>query len=338
MRHLQTAIPFVLLLSGCGESSAPTVCEGVSCAAGSPATSGAGGSNTASAGGGGANGGASLAGGLGGGSAGGTTAGGAGAAGASAGGTATAGTGGESGGGGGGALPATCVFLMLGQSNMSGMAPLEQQDADALQGVYKISFKKAWLPGGEPFSVNPYNENSVGTLGAQSVGPSRAFAAELQKLLPNSAQRSLYIVNAAVSGSAIESWQNPNSENYVFMLPYLDEGLKKGALCGFVWHQGEANGGTDPAEYAGKLQGIHQHIAEHAGLTTLPWVAGQVGTQGSANDNVNKALVLIAAADKHFAWASSAGTSLVDNVHYDTPSQRLLGQRYAQKLVEVLAR
>jgi hypothetical protein len=55
-------------------------------------------------------------------------------------------------------------------------------------------------------------------------------------------------------------------------------------------------------------------------------------------DNVNKALEQIAKADPHFAWASSAGTTLVDNVHYDAASQRLLGQRYAQKFLEVVSR
>jgi hypothetical protein len=154
-------------------------------------------------------------------------------------------------------------------------------------------------------------------------------------VVPNAASHSFYIINAGQAGSNMESWTTVNSPSYTYMLPFFEEGLKKGPLCGLVWHQGEADSGTQPPAYATMLQALISNVRKRAGTPNLPVVAGQIGTTGDANLNVNQGLEIVASMDKNFAIASSAGVTLKDHIHYNSASQRLMGQRYAAKFMEV---
>ncbi|MDX2023078.1 MAG: sialate O-acetylesterase [Deltaproteobacteria bacterium] len=254
-----------------------------------------------------------------------------GAGGAATGGAGGVAMGGSSGTGGAATDPKAknWVFLMLGQSNMSGMADCQAEDIVAPPRVFKIARNKSWVPGHEPFNVSEYSSQTGAAckVGDRSMGPSRAFAVNLLMQVTDP-EVNIYVANIAVSGSSIEQWDPQTGKNWTPMLPYLDEALKKGVLRGFIWHQGEANGGTDPAVYAAKLGAIVTAIRTRAGNATVPVVAGEVGTT-SDTGRVNMALAMMAAADKNFGVATSENLSLIDNVHYDNKSQREYGKRYA---------
>jgi hypothetical protein len=86
-------------------------------------------------------------------------------------------------------------------------------------------------------------------------------------------------------------------------------------LCGLIWRQGETNSGTQPPAYAEMVRSL--------------------GTSGDPNSNVNQGLAIVDSTDKNFAIASSAGIALEDHIDYNAASQRVVGQRYTAKLMEV---
>jgi hypothetical protein len=248
-------------------------------------------------------------------------------AGSAAGGGGSAGAGGT--GGTAGPLPKNRLFLMLGQSNMSGYGMVEDVDRQPVARAFKMNQAKAWSACTEP----------VGIFSA-TVGPSRAFAAQLIAK-ETVADAQVYVINAAVSGSSIESWAPAGGENYNQMLPFLDEGLKTAQLVGIIWHQGEANGGTAVEEYKRRLREIIAAIRTRANSPNAIFVAGEVGTESSQDDvnrNPNQATRQLAMTDRLCGFVSSAGTTTMppDHVHYDSASQRLLGGRYADKWRELV--
>ncbi len=230
------------------------------------------------------------------------------------------------------------VFLMCGQSNMSGTSPIEAEDRVAPARVFKMTKMRLWAPGAEGFNISPWSSDTgaPSALGSLDLSPSRAFSIELLKSVTDP-DVNIYIVNAAMSGSNIESWEPDVGMNYVKMIPLLDEALKKGLLRGFIWHQGEANGGTAPAEYMAKLKAIITAIRTKVGNPLMPAVAGEVGTT-SDNGNVNRALAMIAAGDTRFEVATSENLTLNDNVHYSSASEREFGKRYGAALWRIVGR
>lgn len=224
----------------------------------------------------------------------------------------------------------TWVFIMLGQSNMAGFGVCEAEDATPAERVFKLARNMRWAPGAESFNINPWSSETGApcTVGNGGVGPSRAMAVWIRDNVAP-ADVTIHVVNAAVSGSNIESW-NPDTPNanYANALPYIQHALEDGVACGFIWHQGEANSGTEPEDYAAMFEDLAMAIRTETGAPALPVVAGEVGTT-SDEGRVNQALALLDASDPNFAVATSEDLTLVDNVHYDAPSQREYGARYA---------
>lgn len=224
------------------------------------------------------------------------------------------------------------VFLLIGQSNMGGQALCEAQDIVVPARVFKLTLNKTWVPAHEPTNLLPFLDANGApcNIGAPFMGPGRAFGVELVQMVKDP-QVEIYIINAAVRGSAIETWDPKGGhENFTKMVSYLGEGMKKGMLKGVIWHQGESNRGTSRTDYVNKLGPLIADLRQRAQRSDLPFVAGEIGATGQAN-NVNLALRDLAVKDMHFAVASSMGLKLQeDQVHYDSASQRQYGKRYAE--------
>lgn len=217
------------------------------------------------------------------------------------------------------------IFIMMGQSNMSGMAIVEAQDTVSNPRIYKWWNTEGWMPGQESFS-QPYF-GPCG-LGGQCLGPSRAFA---QTLVDSDQSITVGAANLAYPGSPIESWVKGGTY-YQRNLDWIAQLRRGGTIRGIVWHQGEANTGPMTPSYGQVLAKMITDYRTDLGLPNLSFIAGTVGTTGLPTDNrINFALdSLQSAGFPYFRMVSSAGTSFQDNVHFDNVSQRLMGQRYAQ--------
>ncbi|GEM_PF-1167742 len=218
------------------------------------------------------------------------------------------------------------VYIMLGQSNMQGASPLEAEDNVAPARVFKLKQDKTWVPASEDVC-----------LWGGGLSPSRTFGMKILEKVTDP-EVNIYLINAAVGGTPIETWNPTNGEHYLAMLPYLEAGMQMGTVRGFIWHQGESNTDTSTADYAQKLTELVLAIRTKVGDPTLPVVAGEIGENGEDNA-VNAALAQIAVSDARFKVSSSQGLTLIQgDPHYVSASERLMGEKMATAWWSILGK
>ena len=106
-----------------------------------------------------------------------------------------------------------------------------------------------------------------------------------------------------------------------------------GVIRGILFHQGESDAGQ--AEWVDKVAGLVADLRTDLGLGSAPFLAGEVYRDGTAaNHNVLVNQLPDAIDDAYVI--SSSGLTGIDEYHFDLPSQRELGRRYAEKMLELL--
>lgn len=213
------------------------------------------------------------------------------------------------------------VFLLIGQSNMAGRAPLEPGDDGEIPGVLLLDADNRWQA-----AKNPLNRHATDRkdLSMQRVGPGDGFARRLRELAPRS---TIGLVVNARGGSRIEEW-GADQKLYVNTLRRLKAvpGLK---LAGVLWHQGESNA-NDP-EYLDKLRNLVERLRSDLDSPDLPWIAGQVYGEIPVNGRMARLPETV----PNTAVVSAEGLTVFDGVHFDRKSQRTLGSRYADAWFEL---
>ncbi len=109
------------------------------------------------------------------------------------------------------------------------------------------------------------------------------------------------------------------------------EAQKTGTLKGILWHQGESNSGN-PDGYADKLKTLVENLRKDLKAPNLPFVAGQGNNHKAINDEIAK----LPTAAPNTAFVSSEGLKAQDRWHFDAPSMKLLGKRYAEEIQKLL--
>ena len=118
--------------------------------------------------------------------------------------------------------------------------------------------------------------------------------------------------------------------------------LKAGTLKGILWHQGESDS-TDqlaPA-YEAKLHDLIARLRKELDGPQVPFIAGQMGVFAESPWNDAKKQVDQAHRDlpkkvENTAFVSAEGLHhRGDKVHFDSPSYRELGKRYAEAFLKM---
>lgn len=219
------------------------------------------------------------------------------------------------------------VYLLIGQSNMAGRAALTEADREPIEGVFLWN-GEGWEP-----AANPMNRHSTirKDIKMQRLGPGEGFSKGMRALRP---ERSVGLVVNAKGGSAIEEWL-PGTKFFTEAIARTKAALAAGGeLKGIVWHQGEANVAR-LEKYPGQLAELVAALREELGAGEIPFVAGQIIDRDDQPDRqaFNRALPETVAKIPRCGYASSEGLTDFDDVHFDAPSQRLLGLRYAERMV-----
>jgi hypothetical protein len=116
---------------------------------------------------------------------------------------------------------------------------------------------------------------------------------------------------------------------------------RDGRVIAVLWHQGEADGNVrDAPLYEGRLRAVIERIREAAGGSNIPLLIGGVGRWPERPwnafqwkvDSVHRDL---ARTTRATAYVPSEGLRHKgDTLHFDTPSARALGERYAAELLK----
>lgn len=166
------------------------------------------------------------------------------------------------------------------------------------------------------------------------------------------------IINVAIGGCKIELFDKDNFRSYVETSPdWLKNMVKEydgnpyarlvevaklaqkdGVIKGILLHQGESN--TNDKEWPGKVKGVYESLLKDLGLSAenVPLLAGEVvnadqnGICASMNTIINTLPEVIPTAHV----ISSAGCPAAgDNLHFTAEGYRMLGTRYAAKLLSL---
>ena len=247
------------------------------------------------------------------------------------------------------------IFLCFGQSNMEGNAKIEEQDKsvdDRFQVLQAVDcpdlgrMKGNWYP-----AVPPLCRCKTGLTPADYFG--RTMVANLPKKIK------VGIINVSVAGCKIELFEKDNFQTYASTAPswmtniikeydgnpyqYLVDlaktAQKDGVIKGILLHQGESN--PNDSAWTIKVKGIYDNLIKDLNLNpdSVPLLAGELvnADQGGACAAMNQIIAKLPEVIPNSYVISSAGCpASFDHLHFKAEGYRILGRRYAVKMLSLL--
>jgi hypothetical protein len=222
------------------------------------------------------------------------------------------------------------LYLLVGQSNMAGRGKVEEEDKTPHDRVLMLGKAGQWVPAVDPMH---FDKSAAG------VGLGKTFGKLMAEANP---EITVGLIPCAVGGSPIDSWKPGEFYKPTNSHPW-DDAMKRaklaqesGTLKGILWHQGESDANEKlAAAYESKLHALVKAFRKELG-DDVPFLAGQIGQFEDVPWDEYKKQVNQAHLDlpKHLprtAFVSAEGLKHKgDKVHFDSPSLREFGKRYAE--------
>jgi len=217
------------------------------------------------------------------------------------------------------------IFLLIGQSNMVGRGPL---DADA--GVPDLPIYRFTPQGVCEKAADPLHSDGPKKGG---VGPGMSFAQAVASSMPGT---EIGLIPCALGDTPLARWVK-SGDLFEMAVRRTRTVRQSGTLAAILWHQGESDARSleDSGTYEDRLRGMILDVRHDLGAADIPFIAGELGTFLSAVDFPGAALInaslrgLGGRVPNYACVSSGALTDKGDHKHFDTPSQRELGRRYA---------
>lgn len=207
---------------------------------------------------------------------------------------------------------------------MAGRAPLTEVDTKTVPRCMLLNTENKWEP-----ARNPLNRFSTirKDLKMQKMGPGYIFA---KTMLEHNSKKTIGLVVNARGGSKIEQWSK-NKRYYKDAIKRTNAAIASGGtLKGILWHQGEGN--HKDTNYLMKLKSLIENLRADFNNPKLPFVAGQINNV----ELINNQLLKLPQEVPHTGVAKSNGLTAMDRWHFDTPSVKELGKRYAEEMLKLL--
>lgn len=245
------------------------------------------------------------------------------------------------------------VFLLIGQSNMAGRGEIYSEDTGAIDGVWILDGKDRVIPADVPLNRHSTVRKAYGM---QGMNPAYGFA---KRVAARTGRKILLVVNAR-GATAIEQWMKDAPDEYRYAAKAGDdadkeglaipslygeavrrgrEGMKYGTLRAVLWHQGEGNSGkTASARYLEKLGKFVNDLRADLGVgAEVPFIAGEICRDYKNAPYFNPEISRIGSKIENAHCVSAEGCgSNADRVHFSREGQILLGERYADKVLETV--
>lgn len=230
------------------------------------------------------------------------------------------------------------IFIMAGQSNMAGRGFVEPQDTLPNKRILTIEKSMKWIYAKEPLHF--YEPSLTG------LDCGISFAKKLLDSIPE--RISIAIIPCAIGGSSIEQWLNNETFRGIKLLDNLKEKMDfakdYGIIKGIIWHQGESNAKYELIpKYSQRLDSLIKKFRFLVNNDTLPIILGELGSYAQPIakkvkwDSINTFIQDIALKDKNIDFVKTGDLKHKgDYVHFNSESQRRLGERYAKKFLEMI--
>jgi hypothetical protein len=222
------------------------------------------------------------------------------------------------------------IFLMAGQSNMAGRGFVQPDDTISSPRVLALNKDNEWVYAKEP--LHYYEPGRTG------LDCGLAFGKKLAKLYGKDI--TIGLVPCAIGGSSIEQWLGDstyrNVKLYSNFMNKVSIAKQYGTIKGMLWHQGESNAGAASYKhYKRKLEDFFVKVRTDVGYPDMPVYAGQLASFLSKKDNpfanaINTDLETLSESLGNMYVIHTADlTPKTDSIHFDSPSQRKMGERFA---------
>ena len=252
------------------------------------------------------------------------------------------------------------IYLCIGQSKMEGAARAELQDSTvnpiAIGSRFQVMAavncenlgraKGSWYQAVPPLCRCKTN-----------LGPADYFGRTMVANLPEKVKVGVIVV--AIGGCKIELFDKDNYPSYVETAPvWMKEMIKEydgnpygrlvemaklaqkdGVIKGILLHQGESN--SNDSLWTRKVKGLYDNLVKDLNLNPkeIPLLAGETvnADQQGICAGMNSIIATLPQTLPNSYVISSAGCpDGPDNLHFSAEGYRMLGKRFAQKMLSVL--
>lgn len=228
------------------------------------------------------------------------------------------------------------LYLLIGQSNMSGRGTVEPQDLKEHSRVWTLNKENQWVPAQSPIH---FDKKMAG------VGPGRSFGIAMAE---HSGTAKVGLIPCAVGGTSIRIWQPGGFDKKTEVHPYDDMlkrvkvAMQSGTVKGVIWHQGEADGKMgERGRYEPALIELIERVRTECDDPDLPFVIGQLGQfegrpWSEGRKKVDAAQRAVSEKTPNVGFVSSDGLKdKGDQTHFSAEAARELGNRFAEKTIEL---
>jgi hypothetical protein len=249
-------------------------------------------------------------------------------------------------GGSGGTFEGKELFILIGQSNMSGMSPMPSEPWPINERVtFMVQFDcdslgqtaGQWLPAEPPLHGCQWATGGIG------LGLADFFGAKLAEEWPDS---QIGLIPNAIPGQLISIYlkeggtQAPVPPGYANAYEMTVErsraAQEQGRIRAILMHQGESDDNQMMSEqWLGRVATVIADLRADLNLgEEVPLLAGQIGP--SQWEKHNAYVDQIPDHVPNSAVISSEGTAIHDIAHFDEASAKIMGERYVEKFLEMV--
>lgn len=245
------------------------------------------------------------------------------------------------------------IFLCFGQSNMEGQGTIETQDmtVDSRFKVLQAVQCTGRDMGTWNMAVPPLCQCGTG------LSPVDYFGRTMVANLPDGI--TVGVINVAVGGSDIRLFDKDLYQNYVSafseewyqskiraydgnprkrLIDLAKQAQKVGVIKGILLHQGEAN--TGDSKWPSYVKKVYDEMLTDLSLNadSVPLLAGEVfsGDENCCGTWMNPIINKLPETIPTSHVISSEGCTGMDAAHFDAEGYRILGERYGDKMLELL--
>ncbi|WP_338357416.1 sialate O-acetylesterase [Yeosuana marina] len=248
------------------------------------------------------------------------------------------------------------IYLSFGQSNMEGNARIQPQDTinvnERFMVMEAVDCPNLDRKKGEWYTaVPPLCRCKTG------LTPTDYFGRTMVENLPENVK--VGVINVAVGGCKIELFDKAKYKEYLTDVPDWMTNMvneyngdpygrlvemaklaqKDGVIKGILLHQGESN--TNDTLWTKKVKIVYDNLIKDLNLNSkeVPLLAGEVVNedQGGVCASMNKIIATLPETIPNSYVISSKGCpDGPDNLHFSAEGYRMLGKRYAIKMLSLL--
>ncbi|NJK41069.1 MAG: sialate O-acetylesterase [Acaryochloridaceae cyanobacterium SU_2_1] len=239
------------------------------------------------------------------------------------------------------------LFILAGQSNMSGMGELPNSRMATHPRIYVFGNDYHWKLAKEPMD-DPRNQvDSVSEDQSAGFSPAMSFA---NTLLEQHPEMVIGLIPCAKGGSSIHEWRRQLNDNTLYgsCLKRIRAALMMGEVAGFLYFQGEIDA-IDPKEdpqrtflsrqWADAFAILIRDWRRDLNLPELPVVFAQIGTNTEPKRFKNWDVVKKQQCQVRLPFSVMVTTDdlpLQDYVHFTTASYQIIGQCFDKAYMQLL--